>query len=275
MGHWSSTQCLLHGDPEFGGLRPEVFVPAFGRLQSHGGFRWHQGPSQTTALHFVEKGRGFFESDAERTEVAGGELFVFFPGQRVEYGDHDDAPWRYVWMHFEGTRAEALLRECGLSREQPKKHHRVGVGLRRLFGEIEREFGREEPSGAAAAGFAWRLIRELEEGGRRRSPGLARRARFLMDHHFGSPLGVMEVAEELRVSRSTLFREFRREFGCSPKVFLDRRRMELAEQLLLETSRSVKEITFDCGFSSEAYFSRAFRKVHGTPPLKWRTEHHE
>lgn len=62
---------------------------------------------------------------------------------------------------------------------------------------------------------------------------------------------------------SVLYRKF---FGSSPVEDLLERRLEHATYLLSGTDSSVSEISNACGFSSQHYFSRLFRKRTGSTP---------
>jgi len=52
-------------------------------------------------------------------------------------------------------------------------------------------------------------------------------------------------------------------------AFLNRR-MQAAARLLLETRATVAAIALDVGYDSEAAFNRAFKRVTGVTPGRWR-----
>jgi YesN/AraC family two-component response regulator len=49
-------------------------------------------------------------------------------------------------------------------------------------------------------------------------------------------------------------------------TYLNRYRVKIAAQLLDASSQSIREIAFQVGFSSSAYFSRVFLKEKGVSP---------
>ena len=61
--------------------------------------------------------------------------------------------------------------------------------------------------------------------------------------------------------------------GFSPIQYLNRRRLEAACQLLRDTDLSVSDIAGSTGFSSQSYFTQAFRKFYGITPVKYRQDH--
>jgi transcriptional regulator GlxA family with amidase domain len=63
---------------------------------------------------------------------------------------------------------------------------------------------------------------------------------------------------------------FRKAFGCSPRVMLQRLRMEHAKNLLLESSLSIKEVSARVGYAAQHDLNRMFHRHTGMAPSKWR-----
>lgn len=107
--------------------------------------------------------------------------------------------------------------------------------------------------------------RAIEERNRRML-----RARDAMDRAFAQPLDVPALAGIAHSSPAHFSRQFRATFGEPPHLYLQRRRVERAMELLRETDRPVTEICFDVGFNSLGTFSRTFRRIVGEPPSAYR-----
>ena len=58
----------------------------------------------------------------------------------------------------------------------------------------------------------------------------------------------------------------------SPSVYISALRLTAAKQALIATDRSIAEIAFDCGFSSQSYFNYKFKAEMGISPLKYRKD---
>ena len=56
-------------------------------------------------------------------------------------------------------------------------------------------------------------------------------------------------------------------------AYLTRWRLQLAAQALTTTPRGVADIAAEVGYESEAAFNRAFKRLFGTPPARYRREH--
>jgi LacI family transcriptional regulator len=83
-------------------------------------------------------------------------------------------------------------------------------------------------------------------------------------------IDVSRVAEVLGLSRSVLERRFHYYLGRTPKEEIMRIRLERAKMLLAQTSKTGAQIARQSGFSSLAYFTRAFRREVGMTPQTYR-----
>lgn len=79
------------------------------------------------------------------------------------------------------------------------------------------------------------------------------------------------VASELRVARRTLQRRLA-EAETSYTEVVNQARMEFAEQLLRDRSRSIASIAELTGFANHSGFSRAFHRWRGMTPREFRAQ---
>ncbi|WP_308635211.1 response regulator [Paenibacillus silvisoli] len=78
---------------------------------------------------------------------------------------------------------------------------------------------------------------------------------------------VAAVADRNPFYVSKLFKEH---FGMNYIDYLTECRMESAKQLMQETDKSLKEITYEVGYNDPNYFSRVFKKIIGHSPTEYR-----
>ena len=110
------------------------------------------------------------------------------------------------------------------------------------------------------------MSRAVEESNRRML-----RARDAIDRSYANPLDVHSLAQIACVSEAHFIRTFRATFGETPHRYLQRRRVERAMFLLVETPRSVTDICLDVGFTSLGTFSRTFHDIVGETPISYRS----
>jgi AraC-like DNA-binding protein len=103
----------------------------------------------------------------------------------------------------------------------------------------------------------------------------------LRDRHVGRALALIHenpsrawtidgLANEIALSRSAFYDRFMRLIGQPPMQYLTQWRMQVAANLLRQSRAPVASIALDVGYESEAAFSRAFKRLVGTPPASWR-----
>ena len=65
-------------------------------------------------------------------------------------------------------------------------------------------------------------------------------------------------------------RLFKQTTGISPHQFILQLKIERAKQLINKTQLSLTEIAYELGFTDQAHFSNAFKKIIGVAPRQYR-----
>jgi AraC-like DNA-binding protein len=91
-----------------------------------------------------------------------------------------------------------------------------------------------------------------------------------MRQNLSEQLTVDDMARAARFSKFHFSRVFQRVTGVSPGRFLSAMRLQEAKRLLLTTSLSVADITFQVGYNSVGTFSTRFKESVGLSPTQYR-----
>ena len=91
--------------------------------------------------------------------------------------------------------------------------------------------------------------------------------------HFGSKIGLEDIADAGQVSKSTCIRLFQKYTGKSPIDFLNTYRLQMSAEKLVTTSEQITEIAYSCGFGQPSYFNRLFLKEYNMTPNQYRKQH--
>jgi AraC family L-rhamnose operon transcriptional activator RhaR len=84
------------------------------------------------------------------------------------------------------------------------------------------------------------------------------------------PWTLPELARRVHVSAPYLCRCFVRDLGISPLRYLERYRLELVAQLLLDSDLTISQISAQVGLADPNYLARRFRAAHGFTPSRYR-----
>ncbi len=88
----------------------------------------------------------------------------------------------------------------------------------------------------------------------------------------GRQISFAELAEENNISHRHLDRRFKQATGITPQQFLNRKRIEVACEMLRSQRTPILTIALDLGYCDQSAFTTQFRQCMGITPLKYRNE---
>ncbi len=89
-----------------------------------------------------------------------------------------------------------------------------------------------------------------------------------MQKNYIKTINIKELADMSCMSLSTFERKFKKHFGSSPNQYIKKLRLEAACELLI-AGYNIQQVSFDCGFCDQSYFTREFRLCMGMTPRKY------
>ena len=96
----------------------------------------------------------------------------------------------------------------------------------------------------------------------------------IIEHYLEDRIDTKMLKRVSSLSLPTIHRMFRRFFGCTPREYIARRRMERAAELLRGTSLPVRVIARRLQYDDPFYFSRRFKAHFELSPRQWRNSAH-
>ena len=105
-----------------------------------------------------------------------------------------------------------------------------------------------------------------------KASGARRSISHLMREYRCHNLSVQDFAELSGRSPSSFNRDFKRQFGTTPRQWLIDARLERAMELLEETKMTVTEISLEIGYHNISHFIKAFKIKYGQTPKQSRSE---
>ena len=91
-----------------------------------------------------------------------------------------------------------------------------------------------------------------------------------MRDHLQENLTLTRIAREAGLSESYLNAVFKECVKCAPMVYYINMKMDKACYLLCNTDMHIYQVAQYLGYDNQYYFSRAFKKVLGVPPKKYK-----
>lgn len=85
-----------------------------------------------------------------------------------------------------------------------------------------------------------------------------------------SGMSALGIAEHFGISQPLMSSQFKKYSGCTTTGYIQRKRVELAKELLVDTELTMEEVCFKTGFGSLVTLYRTFKKLSGQSPGRYR-----
>jgi transcriptional regulator GlxA family with amidase domain len=176
------------------------------------------------------------------------------------------------WQEL-GAFREAFPRVTALAQNHVFSNNRITCGDASAVFETTLEIIRKQFGDAVAFDvsnlFRFDLGRSAQTQTGHQNPrgagsNVLRSAVRVMSAHIEAPIALEELAAQVGVSISTLYREFQSELGCAPVKHYRNLRLDHARRLVLETRLQNVDIAQRSGFGSASILCRAFAAHFGT-----------
>ncbi|BAX81212.1 helix-turn-helix transcriptional regulator [Labilibaculum antarcticum] len=91
-----------------------------------------------------------------------------------------------------------------------------------------------------------------------------------ISNHLYEEIRLESLASLACCSTDHFTRQFKSITGMRPMEFINRKRVEKAQELLITTTKSQKNISEEIGFNSQQYYTRIFKKITNSTPEEYR-----
>lgn len=227
-------------------------------------------------FHYIVSGSGTFVFDNVSYNLKKGDLFYIPPEHTAKYYPNDNDPWYYVWVGFDGTKAEQYLKRMNLSKETPIYHTNKDSELTILFNKLAEKYNHAKYLNIEVLAIFIQIIYIMMTSGHLKDVLLTtneshiRMVRQFIDNNFQFKIKVSDIAQSLSISPNYLANLFKKELGISPKTMLTEYRMKKAVQYLTSTTLSIKEVALKVGYDNALHFSTEFKKFYKLSPIMYR-----
>lgn len=264
---------------EFDSHNFDLNVDHYGAEQCDSGYSFGPTIRENYVLHFITNGKGKITIDGETTNLQAGDLFVLPKNQSIFYQADENDPWTYTWVGFSGSRAETILSQTRLLEKYFLHSHLESEILKKMIDINQTEvqslpmitelilIGHLNQLLAA-------LVQEFPNESLKESSTLAKNyvhhAIKLIHSQYNSPIKVNEIADNLALSRSYLYKIFKQETGYAIKDYILQIKMKRSCQLLEDPTRNITEIAYSVGYQDPLTFSSAFKNYFHMSPTEYR-----
>jgi len=235
-------------------------------------FHWSPPPLPDYDLWCILEGRGSVRLRGATHELVPGLCFVLRPGDQPDARHDPEHPLVAFFAHFDPRDARGRSLAGRRLRLPPPA---LAVRDLALFSTLAKRCVLTHQRGDAlgwrqsrlaleqllALVWEWWLLPSLLPGDTAVQEVIRQ-----VERRPGRLWEVGEMARQAHLSRAQFTRCFRALTGLAPMAFVIRARLDLARQLILETTMSLTAIAAELGYEDLYFFSRQFKQRYGHPP---------
>ena len=240
----------------------------------------HTHPGMIEICYLVKGSQEYFVGK-DTFKLYGGDVFLSFPDEVHGTGNVPEEKGTLYWMVLK--RPERGKDYLGLSfpdakelfnrlLQLPERLFKGSVECERLLQGITRIYFRNKDTltkmelNNLLVSFLLHIIRSGEKSQvRTYSERITGIVHYIEENLF-EILDLEELADRCNLSVSRFKHLFKEETGIPPSEFIIRKKVDKAQALIEEQELSIKNIAYDLGFSSPAYFSTVFKQYNGYSP---------
>ena len=204
--------------------------------------------------------------------ATGGDVLLFPPHYRYRYSYDGKEPLEYMFVHFTGSYADALLERLGLS---PLPSLYKTDGDRRIT-DVFRSLleatvdTSEYQKYELAALLEMGLVLVAARFAKRAQSRTLERSLNIMHTAYHSDIRIPDLARVENLSHSRYVEIFKKQTGTSPMSYLVNLRIRAACNLLESTDIQIGQICRMVGYDDMRFFSKLFKKHIGISPTEYR-----
>lgn len=216
----------------------------------------------------IEKG-GVSYIDKESAPILPDTLICAKPGQVR----HTCLPYKCYFIHIIVPEGALYNMLSALPAFLPtKEREKYQILFEKIIRSYETHFETDELLlGAAILELIHALYTEAHAAGLLpsvKSKAVEKAVSFIKEH-LEEELPLKRVAKAVALSPVHFHNTFRTATGKTLRAYVEEQRLRRAVSLLTESDKTLTEIAFACGFSSQSYFSFAFRRRMGETPREY------
>lgn len=225
-------------------------------------------PGRETKMLFPDADAVICEVDGVRFSVEKGFCLMISAGASATAQVPEGGGFSAIGMS--GTELPILLRSIPAEPLIPVSNPLL---LSELFAQAAGASGTKTAAAADRTGCAYRILSLLMvENEQPTQKDYGKRAIEYMQQNYMRAITVEDVARNIGISRSWLYRCVMDFIEQSPTQYLQELRINRSRSLLTHTELSVQEVADAVGFEDPLYFSRVFRNYMGISPGQFRKQ---
>ncbi len=212
-------------------------------------------------------GTGVLQYQGSEYQLTQGDCFWIDCRHQHAYQSSTTAPWHIKWVHFNGAHAAAyyeLFRAhspCAFQSVYFSQLEQCIAAMLHACAEGTQPL--EALLSCQLTNLATLAITPAQQKAFPNASPKMQEIRQYLQAHYTEPLTLERLADQFYLSKFYLARQFKATYDRTVVEYLIELRITEAKRLLRYSEHSIAEISTQCGYTSQSYFSRQFLQAEG------------
>jgi len=265
-----------------------------GRSVHHGDWNWKEISSPFARLYSVEKGSACLNLSSGKQELIPGNLYFIPPFTLHSYECRDYFAHSYIHIYEKSTSGVGILEEYNFPIELKASPLDISLIDRLLEINPGRELKQYDPDtydnrptllrniaedaeqaecvALETKGILLQLLSRFLHSASPKSDVSDIRITKILNHirrNINNPIRIKELSTLCHLSDDHFIRLFKKEMNCTPIQYINRKKIEKAQLMLLIENSPVKDIAYQLSFENLSYFNRLFKQITQYTPTQY------
>ncbi|MGL5314765.1 MAG: AraC family transcriptional regulator [Peptostreptococcaceae bacterium] len=229
-------------------------------------------------IHYILEGKGTYTVSDNTYSLEKNQGFIINPNTLTYYEADENEPWTYIWIAFNGIKAQDYLNSINLDSNNLIFYCEENKLLKNYVMDMFK-INRMSVSGELKLqGLLYLFLSTLAQSSASKTPlnsdvsyklYIEKSIEFI-NNNYTNNIKVTDIADYVGLNRSYLSSLFKKTLNLSPQEFLLKFRMNKACELLKIQEHSIGDISRSVGYIDPLTFSKVFKKFTGYSPKKYR-----
>lgn len=229
-------------------------------------------------IHYILDGKGEFTVNNNTYKLGKKDGFLIRPGEETYYKADDKDPWIYMWIGFNGIKAETYLKYANLDENNHIFKYEKDSSLKKCILEILSLNIMNNSNRLKIDGLLYLFIGNLiennkymdKENSNTQVDEYINISIDFINNNYSNNIKVTDIANYVGLNRSYFSNLFTKKIGISPQEYLLSLKMEKACNLLTNLQLSIGDVARQVGYEDQLTFSKIFKKSKGVSPKLYR-----
>lgn len=229
-------------------------------------------------IHYILDGKGEFTVNNKTYKLGKKDGFLIRPGEETYYKADDKDPWIYMWIGFNGIKAETYLKYANLDENNHIFKYEKDSSLKKCILDILSLNIMNNSNRLKIDGLLYLFIGNLiennkymdKENSNTQVDEYINISIDFINNNYSNNIKVNDIANYVGLNRSYFSNLFTKKMGISPQEYLLSLKMEKACNLLTNLQLSIGDVARQVGYEDQLTFSKIFKKSKGVSPKLYR-----